>query len=1356
MKRFFALAALLLGLAACQTEPEGLDVNVGGEVDTTITVAIPEGTRASSADGFNLSTLASTNYSLRYIVEVYRVNDDTVLYDTCQRFVETSDGTSMVFPVRLVPGYDYRIVAWTDIIEKNAANPKADRCYKTTDGLDAVEIIDGMWEPMDETRDAYTAVKVVDDFSSASNLDMTLTRPFAKLRVVATDITDITKVGLVPTSAEVEYSQDMFFKYNAVADVENKGTANDARAKSHTFTYPATPVYNDATGEYTLFADYFFVPSTGTAKFRLTVNAAAGLIKENNFNTEISVQRNKLTTIKGDVLTIGGNVEVKVENDLGQLETINYADNAETLQQIINNAPAGEQANITLGGDIVLGEGVTTLATTRAGEPSYGLLIPAGKKVVLDLNGHTIRQSKAQSGKYAMIENNGTLTICNSANTNGVISYGDTAILTADVGYASNTIQNNGTLTINEGVTLLNTSGTGVATYGYPHVIDTNGKLTINGGVLTNEANYSTMRIWCTTDDDTIVTINGGTFNGSIDFQTPNAAANKGTLTINGGTFNADTYTNCSARLLGFGADVDEMNGYINGGHFNGAIALKNWSGSELNSKVFNIIGGTFTTDPSEFVDDDYNVVENNSVYSLELKDVIAKIGEVEYRSLQKAFDAVDNGTIQLVGDVTLKSSVVLNEGKVATLDLNGKTITATDYAIENFGTLKINGNGTINGIVYCEATGNTTVENGTFNATESGKFVFLNSQGGTLTINGGTINGGSSYPIYSYDENSSLVINDVTVNATFGCVNAYGTNGSVVINGGTYQMTGVQGKTSHIAYFSNVDATINGGTFQKTGDINMSGTGGGGICAINGANLTINGGNFAGDHSDVYNWSGTNTNGRAVAISIKGGSYKFKPNAAFVAEGFKVENNNGRWTVVVDPAAKIGDTEYATLSEAFNVGGNITLLRDVTVAETVVLAEGKTVVLDLNGKTLSAVDMNTIKNNGGNLTIKNGTVTRTGDALGYSVNNASGEIAVENATIERGLYTSGSKMTATNANISHEQSSRHAIYAWDCEVTINSGTYHNDNAGNATLMASGSSVVTINGGTFSIADGRSTLGWTSCLLDSQNSATVIVNNGTYNGGFRVQAGTSMTINGGSFNDCYGSNYNIYGTVTVKGGTYTDDTAKTFANKYIAEGYKLNNEGQVVETQMNNQIWYVSDEMALEPTNPDALGGAKVVSNVWDKTTGKGVITFDRDLTTIGEKAFQRVTHTTPSNWATSITLPESVETIGDYAFAQCDSLTTINIPDSVTSIGQYAFQSCDAVTSVTIGSGVTSIGSSAFYNCYEINEIICESTTAPALADKWVFNGVQPERVVVPAVSVNAYKAAWSMFADKIVAGEF
>ena len=124
--------------------------------------------------------------------------------------------------------------------------------------------------------------------------------------------------------------------------------------------------------------------------------------------------------------------------------------------------------------------------------------------------------------------------------------------------------------------------------------------------------------------------------------------------------------------------------------------------------------------------------------------------------------------------------------------------------------------------------------------------------------------------------------------------------------------------------------------------------------------------------------------------------------------------------------------------------------------------------------------------------------------------------------------------------------------------MTVNGGSIHNENSGNATILSAGTSEVTINGGTISIKDGRvpgNYNTWTSCLTDVANTAQIIVNDGTFNGGFRVQAGTTMTINGGSFNDVYGSNYNIYGTVTVTGGTFTDGTAKDFATKYVAEGY---------------------------------------------------------------------------------------------------------------------------------------------------------------------------------------------------------
>lgn len=68
--------------------------------------------------------------------------------------------------------------------------------------------------------------------------------------------------------------------------------------------------------------------------------------------------------------------------------------------------------------------------------------------------------------------------------------------------------------------------------------------------------------------------------------------------------------------------------------------------------------------------------------------------------------------------------------------------------------------------------------------------------------------------------------------------------------------------------------------------------------------------------------------------------------------------------------------------------------------------------------------------------------------------------------------------------------------------------------------------------------------------------------------------------------------------------------------------------------------------------------------------------------------------------------IPNSVEEIGDNAFARCINLTSINIPDSVLKIGNEAFKSCSKLKSITIPNSVEEIGENAFASCKKLTSI--------------------------------------------------
>jgi len=117
--------------------------------------------------------------------------------------------------------------------------------------------------------------------------------------------------------------------------------------------------------------------------------------------------------------------------------------------------------------------------------------------------------------------------------------------------------------------------------------------------------------------------------------------------------------------------------------------------------------------------------------------------------------------------------------------------------------------------------------------------------------------------------------------------------------------------------------------------------------------------------------------------------------------------------------------------------------------------------------------------------------------------------------------------------------------------------------------------------------------------------------------------------------------------------------------------------------------------------------GGKILYGAFYNCTGLQSITIPDSVTSIGDDAFYYCTS------LTSITIPDSVTSIGSSAFSGCSSLTSITIPDGVTSIGSYAFRSCKSLTSITLPDSVTSIGSSAFSGCSSL-----ESITIPFVGD--------------------------------------
>ena len=528
----------------------------------------------------------------------------------------------------------------------------------------------------------------------------------------------------------------------------------------------------------------------------------------------------------------------------------------------------------------------------------------------------------------------------------------------------------------------------------------------------------------------------------------------------------------------------------------------------------------------------------------------LAEVSAAAGTALPAAVDVVitlENGTYVMSEDTT--ATIKVPNGKNATLDLNGKTLTNKTgehtIIVENGATLTITGNGIVDNVSH-------------------GKGAIVNS--GEVTLNGGTFKRSAEKGTYSPNGNGG--------NSWYTIAN-YGTmeinTGVTVENAGGYSSMIRNGGEAT----ADCNLTIEGGNFA--GGINTVKNDSFGV-------LTINGGNFSNTAQYVImNWNkaeitaGTfrtldtasavlftsayggdaNTIGK---LSISGGEFKHASDTQEMIVDHYDETNKGNAVVTggkfdadiskyiptdyvqsadgtveklgeTNAVAKVGDTYYKTLADAVAAADNntVTLLKDVTADITI--PAGKTMTLDLNGKTLTNVNDHTILNNG-NLTITGtGKVDNISHAKGALYNK--GTVVVNGGTFDR------SKENGKTSNDSGSNS-------WYTIKNVGSMTIHDgatvQTAGNNTTLGKFSSLV--SNGYFNAGDYTNNRGLEQPILT--------IDGGTFRGGLNTIKNddhAKLTINGGTFSNYYQAVVQNHNIAEITGGTFTaasDANAKTY------------------------------------------------------------------------------------------------------------------------------------------------------------------------------------------------------------------
>lgn len=218
----------------------------------------------------------------------------------------------------------------------------------------------------------------------------------------------------------------------------------------------------------------------------------------------------------------------------------------------------------------------------------------------------------------------------------------------------------------------------------------------------------------------------------------------------------------------------------------------------------------------------------------------------------------------------------------------------------------------------------------------------------------------------------------------------------------------------------------------------------------------------------------------------------------------------------------------------------------------------------------------------------------------------------------------------------------------------------------------------------------------------------------------------------------------------------TGTTATAYGIKVNGIYYNINGDNATVTYQNRNSYYdnygnqyykYYNDNKGyvIIPETITLDGKTYTVTAIGDyafcHTDSEGIsgISFPNTITSIGMYAFQNC------DKLLEITIPESVTSIGEGAFYDCDYISNITIPNSVTTINNQAFCYCDRLKSAVIGKYVSSIGANAFAS--SLKYITCLATTPPSSTG----DAPTSAKLYVPLESVELYRttSGWHLFTD-------